>query len=45
MFQLNRAILNNQKIDIPTQDLPNGTYFLHIKEGDKVEKKQNIIKH
>lgn len=45
MFQLNRAILNNQKIDIPTQDLPNGTYFLHIKDGEKVEKRQIIIKH
>jgi hypothetical protein len=44
-FQLKRANLNNQKIDIPTQDLPNGTYFLRIKDGGKAEKRQIIIKH
>ena len=37
--------LNEKDIVINTQDLPNGTYFLHIIDGKEVTKKQIIIQH
>ena len=34
---------NNIKLDV--QDIPNGTYYLHITDGKQVIRKQVIIKH
>ncbi|TAF46631.1 MAG: T9SS C-terminal target domain-containing protein [Sphingobacteriales bacterium] len=39
----NRA--GNKDITLNTQHLPNGTYFLHIKEGNETIKKQIIKQH
>lgn len=36
---------NRDKIVLNTLNIPDCTYFLHIKEGKKVSKKQVIIKH
>lgn len=36
---------NGKDIVISTQDLPNGTYFLHIIDGKEVIKKQIIVQH
>lgn len=38
-------IENEQKLKLDTKNIPNGTYFLHIKEGKETIKKQIIIKH
>ncbi|OAQ38965.1 hypothetical protein A5893_13080 [Pedobacter psychrophilus] len=35
----------DKQIEISTKELPEGIYYLHIKEGEKVEKKQIVIKH
>ncbi len=37
--------VGNKDITIDTQNLPNGTYFLHILDGKEVIKKQIIIQH
>lgn len=35
----------NAGIQINVSDMPNGTYFLHVKEGTKIIKKQLIVQH
>jgi hypothetical protein len=35
----------DNKLLIDTSNIPNGTYYLHIKEGDKTIKQQVIVKH
>ncbi|MEJ7692691.1 T9SS type A sorting domain-containing protein [Daejeonella sp.] len=43
-----KSLRSNPKVSetrMNTQDIPNGTYFLHIIEGKEVTKKQIIINH
>lgn len=35
----------DNKLKIETKDLPSGTYYLHVKNDNRIEKKQIIIKH
>lgn len=39
-----RSLPQGNKITLDSRDIPDGTYFLHIKEGEEVIKKQVIIK-
>ncbi|TAE35410.1 MAG: T9SS C-terminal target domain-containing protein [Sphingobacteriales bacterium] len=41
--QKNEAGVNDITID--TQNIPNGTYFIHINDGAEIIKKQIIIQH
>ncbi len=34
-----------KRLSLPVADVPNGTYFLHIFQGENVIKKQIVIKH
>jgi hypothetical protein len=34
-----------EKVTIPVKDLPEGTYYLHVKNGKRTEKQRILIKH
>ncbi|MBC7914345.1 MAG: T9SS type A sorting domain-containing protein [Pyrinomonadaceae bacterium] len=40
-----KSAIEQTQVVVNTTDIPDGVYFLHIKEGEKIEKKQVIIKH
>ena len=42
---LRSATMSNTRVTLDTRDIPNGFYFLHIKQGKAVVKKQIIIQH
>jgi hypothetical protein len=37
--------IGSEKIVLPVADVPNGTYYLHIKEGKSFSRRQVIIQH
>lgn len=42
-LQLKKSVTADNSIDISTKDFPRGTYFLHIKMGEEVNKQQIVV--